>query len=99
MGQSKRPATCTYCGVVGPPRGPKAIRVGWWRREPYKSKPDWLCPTCAPVAREKLRKQREAEDEARREKWRRRRIMMERRRQEEIRRSMTISKILRRCGG
>lgn len=41
MAQSKQPAKCSECGLVGPARK-KATKAGWVRKRGRS--PDWLCP-------------------------------------------------------
>jgi hypothetical protein len=45
MGQSKLPAKCSECGLVGPSRK-KATKGGWVRKSGRD--PDWLCPEHGP---------------------------------------------------
>ena len=58
MAQSKQPAKCSECGLVGPARK-KAAKAGWVRKRGRS--PDWLCPEDGEVWRreENLRLQDE----------------------------------------
>ncbi len=58
MGQSRLPAKCSECGIVGPSRN-KATKEGWVRKRGVD--PDWLCPEDGEVwmREEKLRLQDE----------------------------------------
>lgn len=99
MGQSKLPAQCSECGAIGPAR-PKATSQGWWRRQPWakREKPDWVCPKCVPAAKEAQRLEQEQRDKEWRARVRQRRIYFEEKREAEYRRSLTITKILGKCG-
>ena len=59
MGQSKQPAVCVKCGVVGP-RRKAALKQGWWR-QPGPEKPKWYCPEHAPAALETYTDKRDRE--------------------------------------
>jgi hypothetical protein len=59
MGQSKQPAHCIVCGVMGPPRS-KAAAHGWVRFDGMSNRSSWACPPCA---KEKIEKERLIERE------------------------------------
>ncbi len=68
MSQSKQPAICKHCGLVGP-RRPQAAKEGWLRLG-TNTKPVWYCPT---HGEEQLAARREAEYEPDLERLRRQR--------------------------